>query len=405
MSMPSSRLLVATTAGSRPRLEVLLDRGAVLLAHRAVVGAREHGGAPATAPDCAMTCAGLRVSAAAAAGLRSPDVSAPSAGLGALLPDLVEPRVSRSARRRELEKTMVERCSAMRSTMRSSTCGQIEARCSCRMRARQVAGRLAELGHVGHGHDDVELPLLGRRRLDDLDRPAAGEEARDLLDRAHGGRQPDALGRLRQHRVEPLEGEREVRAALGAGHGVHLVDDDGLDAAQRLARRRGEHEEERLGRRDEDVGRRAGEGAPLVGRGVAGAHADGDVGLGQPEAGGGVADADERAAQVALDVDGERLHRRDVEHPAARLLPPARRSGPAGRGPRGRPTASCPSRSARRRGRGGPQLIASHAPFWADVGALKLPRNQAAVAGEKRSSTSPVMWGPASHPRTDSGGP
>ena len=29
--------------------------------------------------------------------------------------------------------------------------------------------------------------------------------------------------------------------------------------------------------------------------------------------GGGVPDADERAAQVAFDIDGERLHRRDVD--------------------------------------------------------------------------------------------
>ena len=35
-----------------------------------------------------------------------------------------------------------------------------------------------------------------------------------------------------------------------------------------------------------------------------------------------------------------------------------------------------------------PELIASHAPAWAVVGALKLLRNHSAVAGEKRSSTS-----------------
>ena len=63
---------------------------------------------------------------------------------------------------------------------------------------------------------------------------------------------------------------------------------------------------------------RAGEGAALVGRGVARADADADVGRRQLEPGRGVADADERGAQVALDVDGERLHRRDVEDPAAR---------------------------------------------------------------------------------------
>ena len=45
-----------------------------------------------------------------------------------------------------------------------------------------------------------------------------------------------------------------------------------------------------------------------------------------------------------------------------------------------------------------PLLIASQAPSWAGVGALKLPRNHAAVAGEKRSRTSPDMWLTASHP-------
>ena len=38
--------------------------------------------------------------------------------------------VSVSASRRELANTRVERCAAIRSTMRSSTCGQIEVRCS-----------------------------------------------------------------------------------------------------------------------------------------------------------------------------------------------------------------------------------------------------------------------------------
>ncbi len=54
---------------------------------------------------------------------------------------------------------------------------------------------------------------------------------------------------------------------------------------------------------------------------------DGDVGLGHAEAGGRVPDADQRAAQVALDVDGERLHRRDVEDPAARQLVLGQRLG------------------------------------------------------------------------------
>ena len=38
--------------------------------------------------------------------------------------------------------------------------------------------------------------------------------------------------------LEPLEAQREVRAALGAGDGVDLVDDHVLDAAEHLARLR-----------------------------------------------------------------------------------------------------------------------------------------------------------------------
>ena len=64
-----------------------------------------------------------------------------------------------------------------------------------------------------------------------------------------------------------------------------------------------EHQVERLGRRDEDVGRVAAHGGPLALRRVAGAHGDRHVG----------ADAAQRRAEVALDVVGQRLQRRDVD--------------------------------------------------------------------------------------------
>ena len=50
---------------------------------------------------------------------------------------------------------------------------------------------------------------------DDVDRCRAAEEARDLVERPHGRRQADPLRRLGQQRVEPLQGQRQVRAALG----------------------------------------------------------------------------------------------------------------------------------------------------------------------------------------------
>ena len=106
-----------------------------------------------------------------------------------------------------------------------------------------------------------------------------------------------------------------MRSALGPGDGVDLVEDDGLDPMQRLARLRGQQEVERLRSRDEDVGRALEHPPALVGRRVARAHADGELGA-QPR---------ERAPQVPLDVVVERLERGDVEKAqtvAGRLVEP-----------------------------------------------------------------------------------
>src|SRR5579872_3480205 len=65
-----------------------------------------------------------------------------------------------------------------------------------------------------------------------------------------------------------------MRAALGAGDGMHLVEDERLDGAKRVARLRGEHQVERLGRRDQDVGRLLEELAALLRGRVAGAGGD-----------------------------------------------------------------------------------------------------------------------------------
>ena len=100
------------------------------------------------------------------------------------------------------------------------------------------------------------------------------EEAADLLERVLRGAQADPLDRRPPAwRLEALERQREVRAALGVRDGVDLVDDHRLDAAEHLARLRGEDQVQRLGRRDEDVGRVAEHrGALALGR-VAGADA------------------------------------------------------------------------------------------------------------------------------------
>ena len=144
---------------------------------------------------------------------------------------------------------------------------------------RRLAAARAEVAHVLDRDDDLDLERLADAGVDD-GAPARGspgvavaaEEAGDLLERTLRGRQADALRRAVGDRLEPLERERQVGAALGRREGVDLVDDDRLDADERLARRRGEHEVEALGRGDEEVGRAADELLAFVGGRVAGAH-------------------------------------------------------------------------------------------------------------------------------------
>ena len=107
-------------------------------------------------------------------------------------------------------------------------------------------------------------------------------------------------------------------AALGARDGVHLVEDHRLDAGQRVAGGRGEHQEQRLGGGDQDVRRAAWPATRRsAARGVAGADADPDLRLGQPQPHRLLPDAGQRAAQIALHVDREGLQRRHVQHAAA----------------------------------------------------------------------------------------
>jgi hypothetical protein len=150
---------------------------------------------------------------------------------------------------------------------------------------------------------------LPGRGLDDLDLAAGGEVAGDLVHRADGGGEADAARRLREQLVQALQGEGEVGAALRARDRVHLVQDHRLDARQRVARGRREHQEQRLRGRDQDVRRAGGQRAALGRRGVAGADADLHLGLGQAQAHRLLPDAGQRAPQVSLHVDREGLER------------------------------------------------------------------------------------------------
>ena len=169
--------------------------------------------------------------------------------------------------------------------------------------------RSPRVGHVLHRDVDLQVELLADAGVDHLALPLrADEELRDPLERALRGREPDPLRvgvLIRADEVgEALERQDEVRAALGLGDGVDLVDDHRLDPGEDVARLRGHHQVERLGGGDEDVGRLSQHRLALALRGIAGAKAHGDL---------HVPDTTERSAEVALDVVGEGLQGGDVD--------------------------------------------------------------------------------------------
>ena len=242
---------------------------------------------------------------------------------------------------------------------------------------------LLGLAHVVDGTTTVRSSSFARPASTSSIVAAAGDEAADLLERPLRRRQPDALDsgcpRCRTA-VEPLDAQREVRAALRAGHGVHLVDDQRADRAQDLARARRQQQEQRLGGRDQDVRRLAQHRRALLLRRVAGA----DRRRAAPSRG-------RRAARAGSARCRSRAPSAARRRAGAAPAPAPRR---AGRSRRGRPRASSPSRSApgsacARRSRS----PASRAPARG-VGSAKAASNQARVVAEKTASGSLIAAGP-----------
>ena len=73
---------------------------------------------------------------------------------------------------------------------------------------------------------------------------------------------PMRTGGVVGQRLQPLQAEREMDAALVGRDGVNLVDDHPAHGAQRLSRARGEHQVERFRSGDQDVRRVAHPAAP-----------------------------------------------------------------------------------------------------------------------------------------------
>ena len=104
---------------------------------------------------------------------------------------------------------------------------------------------------------------------------------------------------------------------------MDLVDDDRAHPGQRLPAALGrEVQVEALGRCDEERRGVLDHRGPRSRRRIPGTYCDGDRGHRQAESFGDLGDLGERAFEVLLDVDGQRLERGDVDDPctAAQLL-------------------------------------------------------------------------------------
>ena len=245
--------------------------------------------------------------------------------------------MSRSASRRLLANTMELRCVSIRSTMRSSTSGQMElfsrfamsgtGTCTLRSNVLAAGGATMVVGAAPAWLPDRKRAISSGGRTV-ADRPMRCAGVASMASR----RSSDSA------RCAP----RLVPATACTSSTMTVCTVASVSRAAEVSIRNS----------DSGVVMRMSGGladqlAAPIGWGVAGPHADADVrrrlapSLGYP------GDARQRCAQVALDVDSQRLERGDVEHPGARRGGFPGLSRPAGRWPTGTRPVSCPTRWGR----------------------------------------------------------
>ncbi|CAI8846367.1 hypothetical protein EMIT0P176_20244 [Pseudomonas sp. IT-P176] len=169
-----------------------------------------------------------------------------------------------------------------------------------------------------HGrHFDVQVPGAGVADVDDVTgASSAHQEPRHRVDGLLRGRQADAQQRLAAQRLQALQAQGQVAAALAGGHGVDFIDDHRAGAGEHSSARVGaEQHVERFRGGHQNVRRAFTHRRALLLRGIAGAHRGTDLQFRQSLLLQLRSDAGQRGLQVELDVVGQRLEGRDVDHP------------------------------------------------------------------------------------------
>ena len=165
-----------------------------------------------------------------------------------------------------------------------------------------------------------EIPIAAMSAVDDdavaRARIRAAQESRDLLDGRLRRGQSDARQSVPRNRLQALERQRQMSAALVGGDCVDFIDDDGpaggehgpsrFGAQQHVQRFRGGHD---------DVRRLPPHARALGSAAVAGAHDGAYRHVGEAESGQLAANACQWRFEVAVDVVRQGLQGRDIEHP------------------------------------------------------------------------------------------
>ncbi len=181
---------------------------------------------------------------------------------------------------------------------------------------------------VGHHHAQRrgrqrqgQITLAGVADIDDLARRRhavcvdTDQELRHRFDGLLGGRQPHPRDRLRDQPLQALQRQAQVAAALVRRHRVDFIDDHGAHMLQRRAPGcRPQQYVQRLRGGHQNMRRRATRLRALALRGIAGTHRGTNRHIRQAAGDQRRTDALQGRVQIEVDVVGQGLQRRDVDH-------------------------------------------------------------------------------------------